>query len=179
MECFKKIILLVVLCVMTGYVDCFSQSQKQDMPADGPKEAPKGVETVDTDRSESIKVMDRLYLFGVAKSYADSVTIITDISEVVGLKSLKEDNSIIGLNLYTKSLKDYLLTQGKKGYLCSTFVCESRKEAEKRILSIRAKVNKSGQTRLESAGDFQYKLIDVDHIFTNENVEYVEEDENF
>jgi hypothetical protein len=108
------------------------------------------------------------YLFGVATSYADSVTYVTNIFEISGMEGRIQEKTPIGVDLYTQSLKDYLKEKGKTGYLCATYVCKSRKEAEQKVLKVRGNVQRNKMTALQPIGDFSFKYISTEHIYSNE-----------
>ena len=115
-------------------------------------------------------ISSTFFLFGVAISYSDSVTMTTNICEVDSISYYKETKTPVGLDLYTESLNNYLVAQGKKGYLCSTFIFNTKKQAEKKLLYIRNKVTSKKQTALRPISDFKYVYINTDNIFTNEFV---------
>ena len=73
----------------------------------------------------------------------------------------------LGLDLYTLSFRNFLEAQGLKGYICSTFVCKTEKEAERRLTAVCKRVNKKKRTRLASADGFVYHRIATDYIYTN------------
>ncbi len=125
--------------------------------------------------------LDSRFLFGVATSYADSVTYVTNISEISGMEGRIQEKTPIGIDLYTQSLKDFLKERGKTGYLCATYVCKSRKEAERKLLNVRGNVQRNKLTALQPIGEFSYKYISTEHIYSNEEKEAEEEglDEDF
>ena len=111
--------------------------------------------------------MPTRYLFGVATSYADSITMVTMVAPVDSMAYDKNTKTLLGLDLYTTSFRNFLEAQGRKGYICSTFVCETEKEAESRLTAVCKRVNKKKQTRLESADGFLYHRIATEYIYTN------------
>jgi len=113
--------------------------------------------------------MERRYLFGVAVSYTDSTTIITDIAAIDGIDYNTKDNTPVGFDVYSDSFRNYLAAHGKVGYICTTFICKDQKEAEKKLIKAKEKARKNSTTRLEPAGDFTYKYISTEHISTYGN----------
>ena len=107
------------------------------------------------------------WLFGVATSYADSVTMVTMVAPIDSMAYDLNTKSPLGLDLYTDSFRNYLKGQGLHGYICSTFVCNSEKEAERKLTAVCNKVKKRKQTRLESVNGFIYHRIATEHIYTN------------
>lgn len=142
------------------------------------KKAKKHVEGKTEDQNKTIS-LGACYLFGVATGYADSVTMVTNICRVDGMEGRLQEKTPIGIDLYTKSLKDYLAGIGKKGYVCTTFVCTSRKEAEQRLVAVRNNVMQKKTTALMPIGDFEYKYISTKHIFSNEEKETEDTDDDF
>lgn len=107
------------------------------------------------------------YLFGVAISYADSVTYITDISPINEVAYDMTTKTPIGLDMYSESLRTFLQTQGKTGYVCTTFMCKNKKEAEKQVLALRRKLEKNTVCPYQPLGGFAYQRIATEQIFTN------------
>ena len=174
---------------LVGNVDCFSQSAKHHQKKIETSEAETNDSTTvkqqkevrklkDTEVAKTTETLGKRYLFGVATSYADSVTMLTNICEVNGMSCRAQEKTPIGLELYTQSLKDYLLKQGKTGYVCTTFVCKSQKEAEQKLIAVRNDVARKKMTALQSVGDFKYQVISTEHIYSNEKTE-TEQDEDF
>lgn len=116
---------------------------------------------------QKIGWMPTRYLFGVATSYADSVTLVTMVAPIDSMAYDKNTKTPLGLDLYTTSFHNFLEAQGRKGYICSTFVCETEKEAESKLAAVCKRVNKKKQTRLESADGFLYHRIATEYIYSN------------
>lgn len=107
------------------------------------------------------------YLFGVAIGYADSVAYITPVCEIKDMAYDLRTKTPIGLDLYTESLRTYLQTQGHTDYVCSTFLCKSRKEADKQATALRRRWEKSEVCRYLPLDGFAYQRIATEQIFTN------------
>lgn len=183
MKSYAKYIVLAVMVFLVASQDCYSQSSKRSRKEDvkvsesaqgaakKKKSESKKTKKAESDETEpQIDAVGKRYLFGVAISYADSLTMVTDICEINGMKYNLKTGEPVGLDLYTRSFKDYILRQNKRGYLCSTFVSKSKKEAEDKMLAIRRRVAKKKITTLAFAGDFKYEYINTDSIYTNEYI---------
>ncbi len=116
--------------------------------------------------------LGRRYLFGVAQSYSDSTTFVTNITPIDGMSYDVKTNTPLGLDLYTASLRDFLATQGKKSYVCTTFFFKNIKEAEKKVLKIRKKASKNTATKLMPLPEFNYEYISTEHIQYNTGEQY-------
>lgn len=120
-----------------------------------------------TPYEQRVGTLPMRYLYGVAISYTDSVTYITGISAINDMAYDKITKTPIGLDLYTETLRNYLQSQGKTGYVCSTFLCKSQKEAERQVLSLRHKLQKNEVCPYQPLGGFAYERIATETIFTN------------
>ncbi len=120
------------------------------------------------------------YLYGVAISYTDSVTYITDIAAITDVAYDTSTKTPLGLDLYSESLRTFLQAQGKTGYVCTTFICKNKKEAEKQVLALRHKLEKNPVCPYKPLGGFAYHRIATEQIFTNagEQKKYTDSDES-
>lgn len=173
------IVVLMVLLLIGGGVSAGAQSNKADRITQAIKaakqaekaskkagKAKKDAEEVATHVQE-LGMMDTRYLFGVATSFADSVTYVTMVAPVDSMVYDLNTKAPLGLDLYTLSFRNFLEAQGLKGYICSTFVCKTEKEAERRLTAVCKRVNKKKRTRLASADGFVFHRIATDYIYTN------------
>ena len=187
MRCrFPVVIMLMAILMAFGSVDALAQKARSARVAQAIKEAKAAEKAakkgkIKTSEAESDKadaekastyvqklgVLGKRYLFGVATSYADSVTMITMVSEVDSMTYDLTTKTPLGLDLYTTSFRNYLEGQGRTGYICSTFVCESDEEAERKLTAICNRVNKKKRTHLESVDGFLYHHIATEYIYTN------------
>lgn len=134
-----------------------------------PKEEKKHVsDDFKSDENKKILRLGSRFLFGVATSYADSVTYVSNIVEIVGMDGRIQEKTPVGIDLYTQDLRDFLKERGKTGYVCATYVCKSRKEAEQKILDVRNNVLRNKLTALQPISEFKYKYISTEHIYSNE-----------
>ena len=90
-----------------------------------------------------------------------------------------QEKTPVGIDLYTQDLRDFLKERGKTGYLCATYVCKSRKEAEQKILEVRNNVLRNKLTALQPISEFKYKYISTEHIYSNEEKPNESQDDDF
>lgn len=173
------IVALTGLLLTGGCISAIAQSKKADRITEAIKaakkaekesrKAEKGVKTSEevATHVQKLSTVDTRYLFGVATSFADSVTYVTMVAPVDSMVYDQNTKAPLGLDLYTLSFRNFLEAQGLKGYICSTFVCKTEKEAERRLTAVCKRVNKKKRTRLASADGFIYHRIATDFIYTN------------
>ena len=173
------IVALMGLLLIGGGISAGAQSNKADriMQAikaakQAEKDSKKAAKAKKNDEEvgthvQKLGVVDTRYLFGVATSFADSVTYVTMVAPVDSMVYDLNTKAPLGLDLYTVSFRNFLEAQGLKGYICSTFVCKTEKEAERRLTAVCKRVNKKKRTRLASADGFVYHRIATDYIYTN------------
>lgn len=176
---FMIIVALTGLLLTGGCISAIAQSKKADRITEAIKaakkaekesrKAEKGVKTSEevATHVQKLSTVDTRYLFGVATSFADSVTYVTMVAPVDSMVYDQNTKAPLGLDLYTLSFRNFLEAQGPKGYICSTFVCKTEKEAERRLTAVCKRVNKKKRTRLASADGFIYHRIATDFIYTN------------
>ncbi|MBP5360025.1 MAG: hypothetical protein J6129_00890 [Bacteroidaceae bacterium] len=176
---FMIIVALTGLLLTGGCISAIAQSKKADRITEAIKaakkaekesrKAEKGVKTSEevATHVQKLSTVDTRYLFGVATSFADSVTYVTMVAPVDSMVYDQNTKAPLGLDLYTLSFRNFLEAQGLKGYICSTFVCKTEKEAERRLTAVCKRVNKKKRTRLASADGFIYHRIATDFIYTN------------
>lgn len=167
----KRIYIIIIACIalcMAGseFTPCFAQSDTSKKEAKAKTKVYK----------QEMGKLTRRFLFGVAVSYSDSATIVTNISPVDGIDYDIKTNTPVGFDLYTTSLRNHLASQGKTGYICSTFLCKDMKEAEKKLIKIKEKAKKNKNTKVIPLGDFTYEYISTEHIFSNAGTSDNEDD---
>ena len=173
------IVALAGLLLIGGGVSASAQANKADRLKEAikaakkaereSKKAEKGVKSSEevATHVQKLGTVDTRYLFGVATSFADSVTYVTMVAPVDSMVYDLNTKAPLGLDLYTLSFRNFLEAQGLQGYICSTFVYKTEKEAERRLTAICKRVNKKKRTRLASADGFMYHRIATDYIYTN------------
>ena len=165
------IVALAGLLLIGGGVSADAQANKADRLKEAIKaaKAEKGVKSSEdvATHVQKLGTVDTRYLFGVATSFADSLTYVTMVAPVDSMVYDMNTKAPLGLDLYTLSFRNFLEAQGLKGYICSTFVYKTEKEAERRLTAICKRVNKKKRTRLASADGFIYHRIATDYIYTN------------
>lgn len=129
-----------------------------------PKSKKKKNAKAETERETVLK---DVYLFGVSRSYADSITYFTNISLIRNAVFDKATGFIDGIRLYTEQLENHLLQGGHTGYISATFYAKTRKKAEKIYTRLRKKTVKKSHTRIEPLGDFEYRFVSPENIYRN------------
>ncbi|MCH5178607.1 MAG: hypothetical protein J1F13_02895 [Prevotellaceae bacterium] len=157
---------LMVVGVSVKAAAVAEPSAKKDKREKVKAEQKKEKEEVST-HVQKLGWLDRRYLFGVATSYADSVTMVTMVAPVDSMAYDENTRTPLGLDLYTDSYRNFLDGHGFKGYLCSTFIFSSEKKAERKLAAVCRKVKKRKGVRLVSADGFEYRRIATEHIYTN------------
>ena len=177
----KRLIVLLFAALVLGGTEAVAQSARHNAAAKtaekGKKaKADKKIKTSEADTSKDDEAethvqqlgwLDKRYVFGVATSYADSVTMVTMVNEVDSMAYDVNTKVPLGIDLYTDSFRNYLEAQGRTGYICSTFVCTTEREAERKLTAICNRVNKKKRTKLTSVDGFLYHRIATEHIYTN------------
>lgn len=108
-----------------------------------------------------------VFMFGIARSYQDSITYLTNISPIQKAVFDKSTGFIDGLDLYTNQLETHLLMKGRNGYICATFHYKSMKQAENAYLKLRKKISNKKYTSIEPLGDFMYHFVSPENIYRN------------
>ena len=116
---------------------------------------------------ERMTFQKTVYMFGIAQSYMDSVTYVTNVDRVENVVFDKGTGYVDGLDLYTTQLETYLLQQGHAGYVCTTFYATDRKKAEKRFLKIKRRMLRQKYTQVQNLGDFAYRFVSTENIYRN------------
>lgn len=122
-------------------------------------------------------VEKKMYLFGVAKNYTDSLTYITGIFPLEKVAVNKSTDGVANLEMYSGQLREFFNKQGKLGYICATFFSDKDKDIEKQYLKLKKRMLKAKGMilRVISDTDFKYEYIDPKTIYRNEVNEEEEE----
>jgi hypothetical protein len=120
--------------------------------------------------NENNGLQKKIYFFGIAKSYADSVTFLTGIVPMDNVNINKNTKGVDNLEMYTEQLNNYFKQQGLSGYICATFFSEKSKDIEKQYLKLKKKISKQkGMTlKVLNDSDFKYNFVDSKKIYHNE-----------
>ena len=85
-----------------------------------------------TTAEAKIIVTEHMYIFGFSASFLDSTLYITDIQDVQGASYDTKDKFLLGRELYSNQLKEFLTDQkGQANRICLVMFATTRKEAEK------------------------------------------------
>lgn len=111
-----------------------------------------------------------VYLFGIAKNYADSVTCLTGVMKMDHVNIDKNTKGVANLDMYTDQLNNYFKHQNLFGYICATFYSENSKNIEKQYLKLKKKISKESGTTLKmlTESDFKYNYVNSKQIYHNE-----------
>ena len=105
-------------------------------------------------------VQTKVYIFGMAASFNDSTSYITDVQEVDAWINDK-GNFLYSRENYSYQLRDFLQSQGFVNPTCITCFALSRKKAEKKYATLLKKNAAKGDANLRylNAKDFKYAAV--------------------
>lgn len=105
-------------------------------------------------------VQTKVYIFGMAASFNDSTSYITDVQEVDAWINDK-GNFLYSRENYSYQLRDFLQSQGFVNPTCITCFALSRKKAEKKYATLLKKNAAKGNANLRylNAKDFKYAAV--------------------
>lgn len=109
----------------------------------------------------------KVYLFGTAVNHQDSTTYITGIMPIENVTFNKKREAIIGLELYSAQLQDYLLQQGHTGYICTTFFETKANKLEKKFIKLKKHLKKDKTTSFKDLPEFKFEYVSPENIFRN------------
>lgn len=115
------------------------------------------------DKKYDVKTM---YLYGMAKSYQDSLVYMTEIMLLENVALDKSTGGVANVELYSEQLKNYLAQLGKTGYICSLFYEKSQKKIEKSYMKLKKRVMKDKSAKFAPLG-FRYEYIDPKSVYRN------------
>lgn len=144
----QKRIVLMLLCLLIGAGTIWAAKKK--------KTANEAMEKT-------------MYLFGVAKNYGDSISVMTAIFPMERV-ALMPNKAVANLEMYTEQLSLFFKLQGQYGYICATYYADSYKDAEKKYLKVRKRFRKETNLTLQtlSNDDFKYEYVDSKQIYRND-----------
>lgn len=109
----------------------------------------------------------RVYMFGVASSFADSVTYITDLQAVDGY--VMPNGFLISRSLYSLQLNNFLLTNMKRENMtCVVFFSTKKAKAEKKYQKVRKKNREKRASQFQRIGSDLFRFEEEEWI--NENM---------
>lgn len=94
----------------------------------------------------------RVYLYGVALNFNDSVVYMTDLQYLDGVV-INKDGSLNNYSSYSLQLKNYLeITLGEENQTCAVIYSPKKKSLEKRIIKMRKKIQLGDGKQLRRVG---------------------------
>ncbi|MCF0195352.1 MAG: hypothetical protein HUK00_09295 [Bacteroidaceae bacterium] len=107
----------------------------------------------------------KVYLFGVATTFNDSIVIMTDINSIDS--AYVKNGTLPERVIYSYQLEDYLETICKKpGATVAVIWGTDRKSVEKDFLKVRKRFLQDKTTKLEALPEEKFRFRRVDHIVT-------------
>ena len=110
----------------------------------------------------------RVYMFGFAASFNDTIVHFTDIQPVDSVWINKRSNFVSGLNNYSNQMRDYLTKQQQAHRTCVVFSARKIGRLQKKFLKMKKlySTSKKGQTvrndiRFIPASDFKFKAFNI------------------
>lgn len=123
-----------------------------------------------TGASAKNRFVDKIYAFGIAASFNDSVVYFTDVQQVDSVWLENKTNFLVDRSSYSYQLRDYLARKGEQHRTCIFVYALNVKDITKKYLSMKNKYVKNG--------NFDIKMLDaIDFSFTSVK-SYEETDEN-
>lgn len=116
----------------------------------------------------------QVYIFGFAASFNDTIVHFTEIQMVDSAKIEKKTKFLLGRELYSGMLREYLNQQQMPHRTCVVFYDTNRKKLQKKYIKMRKlyaggkKTNVHNDVRTIATSDFQFKAVKV---YTDEEQE--------
>lgn len=129
-------------------------------------------------QDENQTVIKKVYMFGIANNYQDSVTYLTNIVPIEKAVFDKNTGYMNLLEVYSNQLQTYLLKQGHAGYICTTFYTKEIKKTEELYLKIKRRINKDKGTKIQMLSDFTFQQVNHGTIYKNNIKKKAEDDDN-
>jgi len=110
------------------------------------------------------KQMPKVYAFGVAASFNDSIVYFTGIQEIDSVWINDKNDFLLNRSDYSYQLKNYLEAQGLSRRTCIVSYALKRKDIEKKYIKMRNKYVKKGtfDIRYIERKDFEFKPVSID-----------------
>ncbi len=108
---------------------------------------------------------ETVYMYGFAASFNDSTVYFTEIQQVDSAYIDSKTKFLYSRENYSYQLRDYLDAQGYKNATCVTSYALTRKEAEKKYLTLRKKYlgNSGYNIKYLKESDFRYLPIQAEY----------------
>jgi len=120
-----------------------------------------------TTASAKKEVTPRMYMFGFAASFNDTIVHFTDIQAVDSVWTDSKTNFLLGRENYSYQLRDYLANQQMPHRTCIVVFNKDRKKLEKKFLKLRRLYTqpKKGQRHFDiryiEAKDMKFHAVDM------------------
>lgn len=89
-------------------------------------------------------IIPKMYMFGMAASFNDTIIHFTNVMEVDSVWIEKKNNFLLGRNYYSHQLRDYLATHEQLAQrTCITVFAKKRAKAEKKLVKMMRLYTKS------------------------------------
>jgi len=113
-------------------------------------------------------VVPKIYMFGFAASFNDTIVHFTDVQEVDSAWMNNRNGFLLGREFYSGQLRDYLRNkQQLMARTCVVMFSKSRSKAEKKLVKMRKLYtnSKDGKKHFDvrylSESDFHFKAVDM------------------
>ena len=115
-------------------------------------------------------IKEKMYFFGVARNYTDSIACLTDIIPIDTVSVSKKTNEVVNIEMYTSQLEYFFKLQGLSGYICATFTAPTEKAIEKLYLKLKKRIDKDkGATlKMVTNSQFKYEYVNPNRVYRNE-----------
>lgn len=126
-----------------------------------------------TDVQGKGKMVPKIYMFGFAASFADSVVYITDVQTVDNAWIDTKTGFLLGRDSYSLQLKNYMAnTMSEPNRTCIVMFDKKKSKADKQLLKMKkqytsAKSRSKYDVRYVNSADFSFKGVDMS--FVNED----------
>ena len=108
----------------------------------------------------------RVYMFGIALSFQDSVCVMTRV-QTVDSAYISNEEFLKERTLYALQMENHLEAAGRAGATCVVFWDEKKQAAEKRYAKLRKKYESSGEFKLQDLEGFAF--VREEHISTDDS----------
>lgn len=114
-------------------------------------------------------VTPKLYMFGFAASFNDTIVHFTDIQTLDSVWVNKKTNFLLARDVYSNMLRNYLATQQQPYRTCVVFYDRKLKKLQKKYLKMkklyegskRSKVKNNNDIRIIPTSDFKFTVINL------------------
>jgi len=121
------------------------------------------------------KLLPKSYMFGFSASFRDSTVYFTNIQSVDSTWIETKGNMLLGRNVYSYQLKNYMNKLGMPHRTCIVIFAEKHKDAEKKLMKLRhkytGKAKKQYDVKVLADTDFRFRPVSIDVIAPDEEAE--------